>query len=60
MDPLLNEEDLQSTEEEEEVDPRIQVRITFSPRIKGKSESGFDVRRKLSGYMGFKKESRKM
>lgn len=31
MDPLLNEEDLQSAEEEEEVDPRIQVRISFPP-----------------------------
>lgn len=52
MDPLLNEEDLQSAEEEEEVDPRIQVRISFfSPHNKSKSD--FSVRRKLSGYLGF-------
>ena len=57
MDPLLNEEDLQSAEEEEEVDPRIQVSISFIPRIK-KSPSDFNVRRKLSDYMAFKKESR--
>lgn len=32
MDPLLNEEDSQCAEEEEEVDPRIQVRLSFQDK----------------------------
>lgn len=44
MDPLLNEEESQCAEEEEEVDPRIQVGFSFGNR----KESGSDLRRKLS------------
>lgn len=38
MDPLLNEEDSQCAEEEEEVDPRIQVGFSFGNKKKKKVE----------------------
>lgn len=57
MDPLLNEEDLQSAEEEEEVDPRIQVRISFSLGLKKKKKKWrWLMWEENSGYMGFKKK----
>lgn len=47
MDPLLNKEDAQCAEEEEEVDPRIQVGFSFGNKKK-ESGSDSDLRRKLS------------
>lgn len=45
MDPVPNEEDAQCAEEEEEVDPRIQVGFSFGNK---KEESGSDCFKKKS------------
>lgn len=55
MDPLLNEEDSQCAEEEEEVDPRIQVGFSFGNKKK-ESGSDSDLRRKLSEIQNIKNE----